>query len=289
MVENLQALCIDTAYACAVGVGVAVASYGVVRGSKLLARNARKLAAVSLVGAILVGGMVVVGTDDAGTKQMENGEWKMENGEWKMENVRGKGIQGRARIPAAPQSWVSAEADGPALRRSRNLRPTGMASITDDDITQGWRVVSVSSNALPTTTFSLDCPAVQFLNDGIGGDRPERVYKVSMKLLAVPGTRGTVTLASGGGTGTTFYHNASRQWPVSVPETFTLEVPSSGGFESGMDFYITSAQLGRGAESSSVMLSSIQGKRPWLSSSQRPRMVSFLEAFMVTLYNIIKE
>ncbi len=32
------------------GVGVAVASYGVVRGSKLLARNARKLAAVSLVG-----------------------------------------------------------------------------------------------------------------------------------------------------------------------------------------------------------------------------------------------
>ena len=126
-------------------------------------------------------------------------------------------------------------------------------------ITNGY-VIAVGPQAEPTTTFSLDCPAVQFLNDGIGGDRPERVYKVSMRLLAVPGTRGTVTLACGGGTETTFYHNASRQWPVSVPGTFTLEVPSSGGFESGMDFYITSAQLGRGTVSAVLVLDDEGGR-----------------------------
>ena len=148
MVANLQTFCGDMSYVFAVGVGLGVVSYGVVRGSKLLARNARKLAAVSLVGAILVGGMVVVGTDDAGTKQMENGKWRMEN-------VRGKGIQGRARIPAAPQCGVNVETNDPALRRSRSLRPTGMA-----DVTQEWMLVSVSSNVLPAATFTMPTNAI---------------------------------------------------------------------------------------------------------------------------------
>ncbi len=126
-------------------------------------------------------------------------------------------------------------------------------------ITNGY-VVSVGPQAEPTTTFTLDCPAVQFLNDGIGGDRSERVYRVSARLLAAPGTRGTVTLACSGGTATTFYHSESRRCPVAIPETFPLEVPSSGGFESGMDFYITSAQLGRGTVDAVLVLDDEGGR-----------------------------
>ncbi|MCQ2394008.1 MAG: hypothetical protein MJ249_06940 [Kiritimatiellae bacterium] len=72
-----------------------------------------------------------------------------------MENVRGKGIQGRARIPAAPQCGVNVETNDPALRRSRSLRPTGMA-----DVTQEWMLVSVSSNALPAATFTMPTNAI---------------------------------------------------------------------------------------------------------------------------------
>ena len=104
MVENLQALCIDTAYACAVGVGIAVVSYGVVRGSKMLARNARKLAAVSLVGAILVGGMVVVGTDGAGTKPSTNDVSQVEGGT----NVLGGVIPGWTPSPMTTLRKVGA-------------------------------------------------------------------------------------------------------------------------------------------------------------------------------------
>ena len=35
-----------------------------------------------------------------------------------------------------------------------------MNSITDDDITQGWRVISVSSNALPAATFTMPTNAI---------------------------------------------------------------------------------------------------------------------------------
>lgn len=122
----------------------------------MLARNARKLAAVSLVGAILVGGMVVVGTDDAGTKPSTNDVSQVEGGT----NVLGGVIQGRARSPSAPQRVANEESNGPALRRVRRTHPTGMNSITDDDITQGWRVISVSSNALPAATFTMPTNAI---------------------------------------------------------------------------------------------------------------------------------
>ena len=69
----------STALACAAGVGVCAVGAGTYWITKKLARSTRQIAAVSLVGAVLIGGMVVVGTDDAGTKQMENGELIMDN------------------------------------------------------------------------------------------------------------------------------------------------------------------------------------------------------------------
>ena len=59
MIENFQAICIDTVYACAAFVGTAVAIYGLTRGVKILSRGAKCLAAASLGGTIIFGGMTV--------------------------------------------------------------------------------------------------------------------------------------------------------------------------------------------------------------------------------------
>ena len=77
--KTIQNLPTYAAYACAAGVGVCTIGAGAYWIARKLARSARQIAAVSLVGAVLIGGMVVVGTDDAGTKQMENGELIMDN------------------------------------------------------------------------------------------------------------------------------------------------------------------------------------------------------------------
>ncbi|MCQ2392986.1 MAG: hypothetical protein MJ249_01755 [Kiritimatiellae bacterium] len=151
MVENLQSFYVNTVYACAVGVGVCTIGAGAYWIAKKLARSTRQIAAVSLVGAVLIGGMVVVGTDGAGTKPGTNDVSQVEGGT----NVLNGVVQGRARIPAAPQCGVNMENNGQALRRSRSLRPTGMA-----DVTQGWRLVSVSSNALPAATFTMPTNAI---------------------------------------------------------------------------------------------------------------------------------
>ena len=135
MVENLQSFYVNTAYACAVGVGVCTIGVGAYWIAKKLARSARQIAAVSLVGAVLIGGMVVVGTDDAGTKpgtndvsQVEGGTNQMENGEWRMENA------GRAAaILHSPFSILHLD---------------------------GWRLVSVSSNVLPAATFTMPTNAI---------------------------------------------------------------------------------------------------------------------------------
>ena len=162
MVENLQALCIDTAYACAVGVGIAVVSYGVVRGSKMLARNARKLAAVSLVGAILVGGMVVVGTDGAGTKPSTNDVSQVEGGTNTTRQTEGDTNVVTQTGDGLTGTNGTGNAGGP-LRLGLFGRPNLdqlFETITDEDIAQGWRVISVSSNVLPAATFTMPTNAI---------------------------------------------------------------------------------------------------------------------------------
>ncbi len=78
MIENIHSVCINTAYACAAGVGAVVVAYGVVRGMKFLSGGVKCLAAASLAGTLIIGGMTVTSVHVAGAKtndtnQIENG------------------------------------------------------------------------------------------------------------------------------------------------------------------------------------------------------------------------
>ena len=115
----------------------------------------------------------------------------------------------------------------------------------DYAITNGY-VITVGPQAEPTTTFEVSCPAVQFLNDGIGGDRPERVYRIDVRLLAARGTSGTLRLVSTGGTMTGLFNDEGRLWPVGTDDTITMVIPFSGGFEDRETLYMTSSQIGAG-------------------------------------------
>ena len=162
MVENIQSICINTAYACAAGVGVAVVAYGIARGMKFLSGGVKCLAAASLAGSLIFGGMTVTSVHVAGAKtndtQQVGGDLSNTNDIGQVEgttNVLRGVVQGRARSPSAPQGTANDESNDQALRRSRSLRPTEMAPVTDDDIAVGWRVVSVSSNVLAASTFTM--------------------------------------------------------------------------------------------------------------------------------------
>ena len=48
----------------------------------------------------------------------------------------------------------------------------------DYAVTNGY-VFTFGLQPLPSTTLDVSCSAVQFVNDGIGGDRPERVYELT--------------------------------------------------------------------------------------------------------------
>ena len=160
--EMVQNLPIYAAYACAAAVGVCTVGACALWVARKYAREGRKIAAVSLVGAMLIGGMVVVGTDDAGSKPGTNDVSQVEgstNAVTQTEgstNVLGGAVQGRARSPSAPQRVANGENNCPSIRRVRRTRPTEMVPVTDDDIARRWRVVSVSSNSVDASVFAIE-------------------------------------------------------------------------------------------------------------------------------------
>ena len=68
MIENFHSICVNAAYACAAGVGVIVVAYGAVLGMKFFSGGVKCLAAVSLAGSLIFGGMTVTSVYIAGAK-----------------------------------------------------------------------------------------------------------------------------------------------------------------------------------------------------------------------------
>ena len=114
--------------------GAAVVACGVARGMKFLSGGVKCLAAASLVGTLIIGGMVVTSVRVAGAKTNDTNQ--IENGEWIMDNVGGA-----ASTLHSPLSILHSNVALPV--------------VTDDDVVAGWRVVSVSSNVLATATFTM--------------------------------------------------------------------------------------------------------------------------------------
>ena len=66
MIDNIQSICVNTAYTCAAGVGAAIVAYGVAHGMKFLSGGVKCLAAASLAGTLIIGGMTVTSVYIAG-------------------------------------------------------------------------------------------------------------------------------------------------------------------------------------------------------------------------------
>ena len=112
-------------------------------------------------------------------------------------------------------------------------------------VTNGY-VVTIGTQLEPTPTLSVSCPAVQFLNDGIGGDRLERYYPVTFRLLGAPGTGGAVNVSFDGQTQSSLFWDSAGDTPYDRSR-LELEVPLEGGYTDGGVLYMKSAHVGEGS------------------------------------------
>ena len=164
MTETFQNLSVNAVYACAAAVGTLCIVAMLVQGARKLTKAAKNLAAVSLVGVLLIGAMVVVGTDGAGSKPSTNDVSQVEGGTNTVTQVGGgtndwTNVEGTNTVGQTDDEGTNGTglATGPLMlgRLGRPNLEQALATITDDDIAAGWRVVSVSSNVLATATFTM--------------------------------------------------------------------------------------------------------------------------------------
>ena len=99
---------------------------------KSLSGGVKGLAAASLAGSLIFGGMTVTSVHVAGAKTNDTNQ--IENGKLRMENAGG-----RTTILRSPFSILHSA-----------------SSVTDDDIARRWRVVSVSSNPVDASVFAIE-------------------------------------------------------------------------------------------------------------------------------------
>lgn len=152
IVETVQSILIYTAYFCALVFGGALTVISVSCGARILIGSAKKLVALSLVGAVLIGGMVVVGTDVAGTKTGTNGVALVEGGTNTLTQIDGAGTETNG----------TRQISGMMMLPHRTFLPQDDTSVADEDIAAGWRVVSVSSNALAGVVFTMPMGATEW-------------------------------------------------------------------------------------------------------------------------------
>ena len=105
----------------------------------------------------------------------------------------------------------------------------------------------------PQVSCSLSVQSVHFINEG---DRPERVYPVSVSILCPVETNGVVNISHEGSDGALFWSDASATQPLSSLSGISLSsVPEESGGAS-YTFYMTSPNIGSGSFTASFTLPS---------------------------------
>jgi len=78
---------------------------------------------------------------------------------------------------------------GPGVANWASNRVTLVTTYAGEYAVTNNYIVSIGILSEPVTTLEVSCPAIQFLNDGTNDyDRAERVYPVTVNLLAARGT-----------------------------------------------------------------------------------------------------
>ena len=152
---------------------------------------------------------------------------------------------------ASPNSQTTAVTADLADWRLANLSVT--ASFGADRSLTSYLYVSYGTNDSPQVSCSLSVQSVHFINEG---DRPERVYPVSVSLLCPVETNCVVDISHEGSDGALFWSDASATQPLSSLSGISLSSVTEESGGASHTFYMTSPNIGSGSFTATFTLPS---------------------------------
>ena len=152
---------------------------------------------------------------------------------------------------ASPNSQTTTVTADLADWRLANLSVT--ASFDFDRSLTSYLYVSYGTNDSPQVSCSLSVQSVHFINEG---DRPERVYPVSVSLLCPVETNGVVDISHEGSDGALFWSDAAATQPLSSLSGISLSSVTDESGGASYAFYMTSPNIGSGSFTATFTLPS---------------------------------
>ena len=152
---------------------------------------------------------------------------------------------------ASPNSQATAVTADLADWRLANLSVT--ASFGFDRSLTSYLYVSYGTNDSPQVSCSLSVQSVHFINEG---DRPERIYPVSVSLLCPVETNCVVDISHEGSDGALFWSDAAATQPLSSLSGISLSSVPEESAGASYTFYMTSPNIGSGSFTASFTLPS---------------------------------
>jgi len=152
---------------------------------------------------------------------------------------------------ASPNSQTAAVAADFADWRLASLSVT--ATFGADRSLTSYLYVSYGTNDSPQVSCSLSVQGVHFINEG---DRPERVYPVSVSLICPVETNAVVDISWEGSDGALFWSDASATQPLSSLSGISLSSVTEESGGASHAFYMTSPNIGSGSFTATFTLPS---------------------------------
>ena len=152
---------------------------------------------------------------------------------------------------ASPNSQTTAVTADFADWRLANLSVT--ASFGFDRSLTSYLYVSYGTNDSPQVSCSLSVQSVHFINEG---DRPERIYPVSVSLLCPVETNCVVDISHEGSDGALFWSDTAATQPLSSLSGISLSSVTEESGGTSYTFYMTSPNIGSGSFTASFTLPS---------------------------------
>ena len=152
---------------------------------------------------------------------------------------------------ASPNSQTTAVAADLADWRLASLSVT--ATFGADRSLTSYLYVSYGTNDSPQVSCSLSVQGVHFINEG---DRPERVYPVSVSLICPVETNAVVDISWEGSDGALFWSDAAATQPLSSLSGISLSSVTEESGGASHTFYMTSPNIGSGSFTATFTLPS---------------------------------
>ena len=152
---------------------------------------------------------------------------------------------------ASPNSQTTAVTADFADWRLASLSVT--ATFGADRSLTSYLYVSYGTNDSPQVSCSLSVQGVHFINEG---DRPERVYPVSVSLICPVETNAVVDISWEGSDGALFWSDAAATQPLSSLSGISLSSVTEESGGASHTFYMTSPNIGSGSFTATFTLPS---------------------------------